>query len=102
MARRASVVLAVAVCLIAPMVFAQTFHFGQPIYNTTEGNGTITISVIREGNLSSPANVFIFAACCSNTASYGSDYYFAGSQFSSFMNLSFAANETTKDVPIVV
>jgi acetyl esterase/lipase len=104
MFRRAAVAIAAAfVCLIAPTVFAQSvFHFDQPSYTTHEGDGQVFIRVVRVGGLSNPATVFLSATCCIGTANYGSDYYFTGSQFNSFLQVSFAANVTFVDVPVTI
>src|SRR5437764_6775411 len=78
-----------AISLLAsamPAPGSSTFHFGAASYNTKEGNGTVTISVIREGNLGTSASVSISrGTCCPDTAYYGSDYWYAGSQFNSFL-----------------
>ena len=95
-----------AISLLAsamPAPGSSTFHFGAASYNTKEGNGTVTISVIREGNLGNPAYTTLTTGCCSDTAGYGQDYWFtAGFTYSPYLSVSFAPNETSKDVSISI
>lgn len=110
MSRRGSLFAAIFVLVFAVAgpaatampVSQSTFHFEQVSYTTHEGDGQLAIRIIREGSTNISTSVFVSPVCCTNTAGYGGDYWFANSQFNSVVLVNFAANETFKDLIVVV
>lgn len=107
MSRRAAAAFAVAVCsLFAPAMFArtatpampvtQTFAFEQSSYVIAEAAGSITMNIVRSGDLSSSTSISASAFCCSGSATSPADFQ------STSQTLTFAPGESVKPFTVLL